>query len=72
MNEFRINLAQLFDGITTTWSNKILSNNYIEWNLGSDWSSTILIDSDYGTTNLLFNASTANYLHSVGLSILYE
>ena len=60
------------DGITTTWSNKILSNNYIEWNLGSDWSSTILIDSDYGTTNLLFNASTANYLHSVGLSILYE
>ena len=60
------------DGVTSTWSNKILSNNYIEWNLGSDWISTGLIDSDYGSINLVFSASTTNYLYSVGLSIVYE
>jgi uncharacterized repeat protein (TIGR02543 family) len=25
--------------LTTTWSNKVLSNKYIEWNLGNEWNS---------------------------------
>ena len=59
------------DGVTTSWSNKILSNKYIEWNLGDEWLRTSLTDTKFGI-NLIFNASTSTYFQSVGLSIVYE
>ena len=59
------------DGVTTSWSNKILSNKYIEWNLGDEWLRTSLTDTKFGI-NLIFNASTSTNFQSVGLSIVYE
>ena len=60
------------DGVTTTWSNKVLSNKYINWNLGSEWSNSMLIDSDYGSINLNFSAHKEGHDPTIGLSIVYE
>ncbi len=60
--------------ITTTWSNKILSNKYIEWNLGDEWSSGLLVDTPSygGSAQTMFSAGRGSFEStSIGLYISY-
>lgn len=63
--------------IETTWSNKILSNKYVEWNLGDEWVGYIVkefpLTGRWNQSNLVFGANKkSNSRVGFVFDLLYE
>ncbi|MFL2912474.1 MAG: hypothetical protein ACJZ5X_03330 [Opitutales bacterium] len=59
------------ESIETGWSKGVLSNDFLAWDLGSEWSRTSTIDSPFGI-NLIFTASKFQNDPAVNLSVVYK